>query len=114
MIPPEILPSSRCVKTLSLIRCTCDSRGNPGPSLLWELSGGRVNHSALTPITEEQVSSVRARSTITLHALDRGMPSLVCHSVNALGTDSLVYNVSSSHAQLGRVTKLDGHFNGYL
>ncbi|KAK7886998.1 hypothetical protein WMY93_026619 [Mugilogobius chulae] len=75
--------------------------GEPGPSLLWELSGERVNHSALTPITEEPLSSVRLRSTIILHALDQDMPALVCHSVNALGSDSLVYNVSSSHAQLG-------------
>ncbi|XP_072316950.1 B-cell receptor CD22-like [Eucyclogobius newberryi] len=99
---PEILPSSRCLKVLSQIRCTCDSQGNPGPALLWELSGERVNHSALTPITEEPLSSVRMRSTITLHALDQDMPSLVCHGVNALGSYSLVYNVSSSsHAQLG-------------
>ncbi|KAI9999932.1 hypothetical protein NQD34_011775 [Periophthalmus magnuspinnatus] len=98
---PEILPSSRCVKTLSQIRCTCDSQGNPGPWLQWEVSGDRVNHSALTPITEVPLSSGGVRSTITLHALDQGMPSLVCHSVNQLGLDSLVYNVSSSHVQLG-------------
>lgn len=99
--PPEILSSSRCVKTLSQIRCSCDSLGNPAPSLQWELSGERVNHSALTPIAEESQSSVQTRSTITLHALDRGLPSLLCHSANALGADTLVFDVSSSHSQLG-------------
>lgn len=99
--PPEILPSSRCVKALLQIRCSCDSQGNPAPSLQWELSGKRVNHSALTPITEESQSSVRTRSTITLHALDRDLPSLVCHSANGLGADSLFFDVSLSHSQLG-------------
>ncbi|XP_031708903.1 hemicentin-1-like isoform X2 [Anarrhichthys ocellatus] len=98
---PEILPSSRCVKILSLIRCSCDSRGNPPPSLIWELAGEAVNHSAAIPIKEVPLGSVGRRSLITLYHLDEGMPSLACLSINSLGSHSFVFNVSSSETQLG-------------
>ncbi|XP_031169772.2 myelin-associated glycoprotein-like [Sander lucioperca] len=98
---PEILPSSRCVKILSLIRCSCDSQGNPRPSLLWELAGEPVNHSAAIPIREVPLGSVSMRSLITLYHLDDDMPSVVCLSINSLGSDSFAFNVSSSETQLG-------------
>ncbi|XP_051261429.1 B-cell receptor CD22-like [Dicentrarchus labrax] len=98
---PEILPSSRCVKILSQIRCTCDSQANPPPSLVWELAGELVNHSADIPIREVPMGSVGMRSLITLYRLDGDMPSLVCLSINSLGSDSFVFNVSSSETQLG-------------
>ncbi|KAK9514182.1 hypothetical protein VZT92_027668 [Zoarces viviparus] len=98
---PEILPSSRCVKILSLIRCSCDSQGNPPPSLIWELAGEAVNHSAAIPIKEVPLGSVGMRSLITLYHLDEGMPSLACLSINSLGSHSFVFNVSSSETQLG-------------
>ncbi|XP_044064258.1 B-cell receptor CD22-like isoform X2 [Siniperca chuatsi] len=97
----EILPSSRCVKILSLIRCSCDSQGNPPPSLVWELAGEPVNHSAEIPIREVPLGSLGMRSLITLYRLDKDMPSLVCLSINSLGSDSFVFNVSSSETQLG-------------
>ncbi|KAA8591820.1 hypothetical protein FQN60_017194 [Etheostoma spectabile] len=97
---PEILPSSRCVKILSLIRCSCDSQGNPRPSLVWELAGEPVNHSAAIPIREVPLGSVSMRSLITLYHLDDDMPSLVCLSLNLLGSDSFTFNVSSSETQL--------------
>lgn len=98
----EILPSSSCVKILSLIRCSCDSQGNPRPSLVWELAGEPVNHSAEIPIREVPLGSAGMRSLITLYRLDEDMPSLVCLSVNSLGSDRFVFNVSSSETQLGR------------
>ncbi|XP_070823057.1 B-cell receptor CD22-like [Chaetodon trifascialis] len=98
---PEILPSSRCVKILSQIRCSCDSQGNPPPSLVWELGGVPVNHSADIPIREFPLGSLSMRSVITLYRVDEDMPSLVCLSINSLGSDSFVFNVSSSETQLG-------------
>ncbi|XP_028437208.1 myelin-associated glycoprotein-like [Perca flavescens] len=98
---PEILPSSRCVKILSLIRCSCNSQGNPRPSLVWELAGEPVNHSAAIPIREVPLGSVSMRSLITLYHLDDDMPSVVCLSINLLGSDSFAFNVSSSETQLG-------------
>ncbi|KAI3361278.1 hypothetical protein L3Q82_013457, partial [Scortum barcoo] len=98
---PEILPSSRCVKILSQIRCSCDSQGNPPPSLVWELAGEPVNHSADIPIREVPLGSMSMRSLITLYRPDKDMPSLVCLSINSLGSDSFAFNVSSSETQLG-------------
>ncbi|XP_037642093.1 myelin-associated glycoprotein-like [Sebastes umbrosus] len=98
---PEILPSSRCVKVLTLIRCSCDSQGNPPPSLIWELAGEPVNNSAAIPIREVPLGSVGMRSHITLYRLDEDMPSLVCLSINSLGSDRFAFNVSSSISQLG-------------
>ncbi|KAM4568136.1 Schwann cell myelin protein-like [Fundulus diaphanus] len=98
---PEILPSSRCVKILTQFRCTCDSRGNPLPSLGWELAGEPVNHSADIPIREINMGHGTVRSLITLYRLNEDMPTLVCLSGNSLGSDSLAYNVSSSQSQLG-------------
>lgn len=42
------------------------------------------------------------RSVITLYRLDEHMPSLVCVSINSLGSDSVVFNVTASETQLGR------------
>ncbi|XP_047454725.1 myelin-associated glycoprotein-like [Mugil cephalus] len=98
---PEILSSSRCVKILSLIRCSCDSQANPLPSLVWELGGEPVNHSAKIPIREVTLKSMRTRSSITLYHLDGDLPLLVCLSINPLGLDNLAFNVSSSETQLG-------------
>ncbi|XP_029308334.1 myelin-associated glycoprotein-like [Cottoperca gobio] len=98
---PEILPSSRCIKVFSMIRCSCDSQGNPLPSLVWELAGEPVNQSAAIPIRQVSLGSVATRSRITLHSLDDDMPSLVCRSISSLGSDSFVFNVSSSETHLG-------------
>ncbi|XP_024123742.2 B-cell receptor CD22 [Oryzias melastigma] len=97
----EILSSSRCVKVLSQTRCSCDSQGNPLPSVFWELAGELVNHSADIPIREIILGSGIIRSQITLYRLDESVPSLVCNSSNSLGSDSLALNVSSSEIQLG-------------
>ncbi|XP_056236467.1 sialoadhesin-like [Seriola aureovittata] len=98
---PEILPSSRCIKILSQFRCSCDSQGNPLPSLVWELAGEPVNHSADIPIRKVPLGSEVMRSIITLYHLDEDVPSLVCLSSNSLGSDSFAFNVSSSETQLG-------------
>ncbi|XP_053289598.1 myelin-associated glycoprotein [Pleuronectes platessa] len=98
---PEILPSSRCIKILSQFRCSCDSQGNPLPSLVWELAGEPVNHSADIPIREVTLGGFARRSVITLFHLDKDVPSLLCLTINSLGSDSLAFNVSASETQLG-------------
>ncbi|KAM3614135.1 uncharacterized protein V6R79_010629 [Siganus canaliculatus] len=98
---PEILPSSSCVRILSQVRCSCESQGNPLPSLLWELAGDLVNHSADIPIREFRLEGVDMRSRITLYHVNDNVPSLVCISTNTLGSDSFTFNVSSSETQLG-------------
>lgn len=100
---PEILPSSRCVRILSQLRCSCNSQGNPLPSLVWELAGEPVNHSADIPVREIIMGHGTMRSVITLYHMNADMPTLVCISRNSLGSDSLAYNVSSSETQLGGI-----------
>lgn len=100
-VAPEILSSSRCVKILAQFRCTCDSQGNPLPSLVWELAGETVNHSADIPVREVPLGNMQMRSLITLYHWQENMPSLVCLSINPLGSDRLLFNVSSSETQLG-------------
>ncbi|CAJ1062795.1 sialoadhesin-like isoform X10 [Xyrichtys novacula] len=97
----EILPSSRCVKVFSQIRCSCDSQGNPIPSLYWELAGVPVNHSADLPIREAPLGNQGRMSLITLYSQSEDFPPLICHSFNSLGSDKFAFNVSSSELELG-------------
>ncbi|XP_033968708.1 myelin-associated glycoprotein-like isoform X2 [Trematomus bernacchii] len=92
--PPEILSSSRCIKISSMIRCSCYSQGNPPPSLVWKLAGEPVNHSAAIPIREESLGNVGMKSIITLYDLDEDTLSLVCLSINSLGSDSFAFSLS--------------------
>ncbi|XP_075322185.1 B-cell receptor CD22-like [Odontesthes bonariensis] len=101
IFPPEMLSSSRCIRIFSLFRCTCNSQGNPLPSLVWEAAGERINRSADIPIREVNLGSGIIRSVITLYRLGEDVPSLVCLSSNSLGSDSLAFNESSSETQLG-------------
>uniref|UniRef100_A0A3B5LHH2 Ig-like domain-containing protein n=1 Tax=Xiphophorus couchianus TaxID=32473 RepID=A0A3B5LHH2_9TELE len=88
---------------LSQLRCSCNSQGNPLPSLVWELAGEPVNHSADIPVREIIMGHGTMRSVITLYHMNADMPTLVCSSRNSLGSDSLAYNVSSSETQLGGI-----------
>ncbi|XP_034554408.1 sialoadhesin-like isoform X3 [Notolabrus celidotus] len=97
----EILPSSRCVKVFSQIRCSCDSQGNPVPSLVWELAGIPISHSAEIPIREAPLGSQGKTSLITLYSQSDDFPSLICLSFNSLGSDRFAFNVSSSELELG-------------
>ncbi|XP_060905394.1 B-cell receptor CD22-like [Labrus mixtus] len=98
---PEILPSSRCVKILSQIRCSCDSQGNPAPSLVWELAGMPINQSADIPIRQVPLGSQGMTSLITLYRVSEDLPSLMCLSINSLGSDRFAFNVSSSEMEIG-------------
>nr|XP_057941260.1 B-cell receptor CD22 isoform X2 [Doryrhamphus excisus] len=99
---PEILASSHCEDVSSQTRCSCDSRANPPPAMYWELSGATVNHSA---ITEVPLEGLTTRSIVTLFIPDQDQDeyvlSLVCFSVNPLGLDSLVFNMSSTGIEKG-------------
>ncbi|KAM3873033.1 myelin-associated glycoprotein-like [Diretmus argenteus] len=98
--PPEILLSSRCVRVLSQIRCSCESQGNPTPSLEWVLDGEPVNHSADIPIREVVVGSMSLRSLITVpHVEGEEKPPLVCLSINSEGFDRMEFNMSTTETQ---------------
>uniref|UniRef100_A0A8D2ZU90 Ig-like domain-containing protein n=1 Tax=Scophthalmus maximus TaxID=52904 RepID=A0A8D2ZU90_SCOMX len=94
-VAPEILPSSRCIKILSNFRCTCDGQGNPLPSMIWELAGEPVNPSPDITVGEVPMGIFGIRNVIS-GRLDKNMPSLLCYSVNSLGSDSFAFNVAGS------------------
>ncbi|XP_076004543.1 B-cell receptor CD22-like [Genypterus blacodes] len=93
----EVLPSSGCVRLSSEIRCTCDSHGNPPPSLDWQVAGGLGNSFSDLLTTEEPLGSVGTRSVITFSQVDEEALSIVCLSINSLGSDRLMLNVSVSY-----------------
>ncbi|XP_077950820.1 myelin-associated glycoprotein-like isoform X2 [Gasterosteus aculeatus] len=97
---PQILPSSRCVSIGSLIRCDCNSQGNPPPSLFWELPGKAVDHSVI-PTREVPLGSLVMWSQITVNYLDEDVLSLVCLSNNSVGSDRFVFSVSSTNTTPG-------------
>lgn len=110
-VAPEVLPSSRCIRVLSRTQCSCNSQGNPPPSLVWELAGEPVNNSADLQIREVPLGDAGMRSIITLQHLDDDMPSLACLSINALGSDSFTFNISSSETEPGRTIILHLHLS---
>uniref|UniRef100_A0AAQ4R4Y8 Ig-like domain-containing protein n=1 Tax=Gasterosteus aculeatus aculeatus TaxID=481459 RepID=A0AAQ4R4Y8_GASAC len=100
LFAPQILPSSRCVSIGSLIRCVCNSQGNPPPSLFWELAGKAVDHSVI-PTREVPLGSLVMWSQITVNYLDEDVLSLVCLSNNSVGSDRFVFSVSSTNTTPG-------------
>ncbi|KAM9309036.1 myelin-associated glycoprotein-like isoform 2-T3 [Pholidichthys leucotaenia] len=98
---PKILPSSHCVQLSFLSKCTCNSHGNPLPSLVWELGGKPVNHSADIPVWEVTQGVKNVQSTITLYRLDEDIPSVICVSISSLGSDRMVFDVSFNEIYRG-------------
>ncbi|XP_068613627.1 myelin-associated glycoprotein-like [Brachionichthys hirsutus] len=99
---PEILPSSNCTEVSSQeFRCSCRSRGNPLPSLIWELAGGPINNSADVPVKEIPLGNSEKRSVISLSRADEGVSSVVCRSINSQGSVSFAFNGSFGEAQRG-------------
>ncbi|XP_068179343.1 myelin-associated glycoprotein-like [Antennarius striatus] len=91
-LAPEILPSSSCIEESSKFRCSCRSRGNPLPSLIWELAGEAIKDSADIPIRETRLGNSETRSSITLSLADEDVSSLVCRSINSQGNDSFTFS----------------------
>ncbi|CAB1333494.1 unnamed protein product [Coregonus sp. 'balchen'] len=94
----EILNTSRCIRisATSQIRCSCDSHGNPAPTLVWQLAGESVNHSTNTIIREEPMGRAGLRTSLTIRqSQEEEIPSLVCLSTNSDGFDSFSFNLTS-------------------
>jgi len=98
LVAAEILSSSHCVRLPSGVRCTCESQGNPVPSLAWQLAGEAVNHSAeWFPIDNLGIISV-----INLAQSEEYPPNVVCRSNNSVGADCLELNLAFVEPQPGR------------
>ncbi|XP_063340959.1 B-cell receptor CD22-like [Pelmatolapia mariae] len=93
--PPQILFSSHCTSTESQLNCSCETLGNPSPTIQWYLNGLPVNHSKCE-IFNETLNRTILRSFFTLnqpHKKDH--LTLLCRTFNSLGSASQQFCVSS-------------------
>ncbi|XP_061114005.1 myelin-associated glycoprotein-like [Conger conger] len=95
---PQISGSGSCSRTAAEISCSCESRGNPSPSMEWHVSGLRVTNSTDRVIREEQLGNTGLRSSLTMRHSQGDTAALLCLSTNALGTSSLQLHVPSPHS----------------
>ncbi|XP_064160300.1 Schwann cell myelin protein-like isoform X11 [Anguilla rostrata] len=90
---PQISGSGSCSRTAAEISCSCESRGNPSPSMEWRVSGLRVTNSTDRVIREEQLGNTGLRSSLTMHQSQGDTPTLLCVSTNTLGNSSLQLHI---------------------
>ncbi|XP_023131965.2 B-cell receptor CD22 [Amphiprion ocellaris] len=88
--PPQILPSSDCTTTAGQVNCSCETVGNPFPTLHWSLDGQPVSQSDKFVISSERLHNDKVlRSFITVtQPQEMNRSTLICHSFNSLGSAS--------------------------
>ncbi|XP_062279153.1 sialic acid-binding Ig-like lectin 10 [Scomber scombrus] len=98
--PPEILPSSDCAKPAGQIKCSCETVGNPSPTLNWYLDGLPVNHSDKFTISSQSVNGTGLRSIMIVnHLQEKDLLTVVCSSTNSLGSASQKFCVHGAEHQ---------------
>ncbi|XP_035283283.1 B-cell receptor CD22-like [Anguilla anguilla] len=98
---PQISGSGSCSRTAAEISCSCESRGNPSPSMEWHVSGLRVTNSTDRVIREEQLGNTGLRSSLTMRQSQGDTPTLLCVSTNTLGNSSLQLHLPSPQQPSG-------------
>ncbi|XP_035272733.1 hemicentin-2-like isoform X1 [Anguilla anguilla] len=98
---PQISGSGSCSRTAAEISCSCESRGNPSPSMEWRVSGLRVTNSTDRVIREEQLGNTGLRSSLTMRQSQGDTPTLLCISTNTLGSASLQLHLPSPQQHSG-------------
>ncbi|XP_028984624.2 sialoadhesin-like [Betta splendens] len=102
--PPQILHSSICTTTPSEVTCSCETEGNPLPTVYWYLNGTCLSHSDTFTISTEAHGDTILKSIITLSQSDMKHRSiLVCNSSNSLSSISQEIN-NNRHKQQGPAT----------
>ncbi|KAJ8332972.1 hypothetical protein SKAU_G00418680 [Synaphobranchus kaupii] len=99
---PQISGSGSCNRTAAEISCSCESRGNPSPSMEWRVSGLRVTNSTDRVISEEQLGNTGLRSSLTMRHSQGDTPTVLCLSTNTLGSSSLRLLVPSPQQHWGK------------
>ncbi|XP_035273208.1 sialic acid-binding Ig-like lectin 10 [Anguilla anguilla] len=97
----QISGSGSCSRTAAEISCSCESRGNPSPSMEWRVSGLRVINSTDRVIREEQLGNTGLRSSLTMRQSQGDTPTLLCISTNTLGSSSLQLHLPSPQQHSG-------------
>ncbi|KAJ8332947.1 hypothetical protein SKAU_G00418430 [Synaphobranchus kaupii] len=90
---PQISDSGSCSRTAAEISCSCESRGNPSPSMEWRVSGLRVINSTDRVISEDQLGNTGLRSSLTMRHSQGDTPTVLCLSTNILGSSRLTLHV---------------------
>ncbi|KAE8289112.1 Sialic acid-binding Ig-like lectin 7 [Larimichthys crocea] len=86
-VVPKILPSSDCTQTADQLICSCETVGNPAPTLQWYLDGLPVNHSDKFAVSSESLNDTGLRIIITVNQPQwRDLSTLLCRSSNSLGS----------------------------
>ncbi|XP_038566740.1 LOW QUALITY PROTEIN: sialic acid-binding Ig-like lectin 13 [Micropterus salmoides] len=87
LFAPQILPSTDCTNTTGHLNCSCESMGNPSPTLQWHLDGFPVNNSDKFAISSETLNDTGLKSFITWSRPQwRDFSPLLCQSSNSLGS----------------------------
>ncbi|KAJ7997491.1 hypothetical protein DPEC_G00229580 [Dallia pectoralis] len=97
---PQIRSSSSCLRSKSQMTCTCESHGNPAPSVHWSLSGQPIKNALDTRIREEPLGKTGLRSTVTLRQSEEDTDTPLCLSVNSQGSASLQLCIASTGYQM--------------
>ncbi|XP_027142025.1 hemicentin-1 isoform X2 [Larimichthys crocea] len=104
-VAPQILPSSDCTQTADQLICSCETVGNPAPTLQWYLDGLPVNHSDKFAISSESLNDTGLRIIITVNQPQwRDLTTLLCRSSNSLGSATQQFNFCSLEPQTSAET----------
>ncbi|XP_027142026.1 hemicentin-1 isoform X3 [Larimichthys crocea] len=99
-VAPQILPSSDCTQTADQLICSCETVGNPAPTLQWYLDGLPVNHSDKFAVSNESLNNTGLRIIITVNQPQwRDLSTLLCRSSNSLGSVTQRFHVYSLEPQ---------------
>ncbi|XP_062421527.1 myelin-associated glycoprotein-like [Pungitius pungitius] len=93
---PQILPSSDCIRAGDQLNCSCVTLGNPPPTVRWHVNESPVNHSDELLISSERLNDTTRWSIITLNKQqEAGLSSLLCCSMNSVGSATQQFSVNS-------------------
>uniref|UniRef100_A0A3P9L888 Ig-like domain-containing protein n=1 Tax=Oryzias latipes TaxID=8090 RepID=A0A3P9L888_ORYLA len=97
--PPWIRPFSNCTKAGNQINCSCETEGNPAPTLSWSLNGKTINQSDTIEINTDSPNSTYLRSSIILSlSQKKDFSALICFSLNSLGSTEHQFSLNDLNA----------------
>ncbi|KAM3613720.1 uncharacterized protein V6R79_004216 [Siganus canaliculatus] len=100
----QILASSDCTRSAQQLNCSCETVGNPAPTLQWLLNGASVNQSDGFSISTERLNATNLRSIITVSQPQQtDLSTLLCHSFNSQGSATQRFYIYSMEPQASAV-----------
>ncbi|XP_074539396.1 B-cell receptor CD22-like [Halichoeres trimaculatus] len=84
--PPQILSSSDCTKTVDHLNCSCNTSGDPAPTLRWYMDGSPANNSDSFAVRYESTEGSGVGFISVSQAQWKDEFTLLCSSSNSLGS----------------------------